>query len=335
MHALKFLGGLITFIFLSIGSVLAQTATTSADMSGTVHLYDKDKRDCLLTASGESGAAFNFDCDYHADTALVDRIPSGSTLLLSAKDCTTSTNASNWWVKLQATAKSTSTEELSIANIITQAARWKDDPSTDPYVAPYLKIIGAEIKNSNSRLFCALLQLPATEPASILRTIPKIWEPNKVDQYARCGDGILVAALHKEIAEFSYQCAELQDESGSIYKASNTIKLSIKRFSSSTCPADTVATGLSLGKRVLGQHYYQSGTLECSALIAPNGKALSVSSSHHINRPIHYKDHNSTCENNSHPGPKSLLTAANQFLVGVEIIKGETRWYCSDVTPGR
>ncbi|MBD1599131.1 hypothetical protein [Pseudomonas typographi] len=308
---------------------------TTASTTGVVHLYNDENNDCPLLAEGEGQSAFNRACDYQPNTVLVEKIPSQSTLLLTEDDCTESTTKSKWWVKLQATARETSTEKLSLQAILQKAGSWTADPSSDRYVAPYLKIIGAGLKDITSpKTHCALLQLPATTATGWLRTVPRPWQPRSVDQNAQCGDGALIALYSKRAGEFEYQCADLQDFANKPFKASATTTVSMDvKDTPKSCPAGQIVTGLHLANSYGGE-FFEGATLTCASFRNTTATTtLAVSGSQEQNRWVKNDGHNSICERPGLPGPVYFLSSPNRFLTGLDLVAEETQWFCSQVTP--
>lgn len=313
----------------------ASDTLNAQSASAVVHLYNASNEDCPLLVEGDGRSAINRSCDYTPNRVMVQSMPSQATLLLTSNDCSTSTEGSGWWIKLQATARQTSSEVLPLANILDIGSQWSADPTRNAFVAPNLKIIGAHIKRSTSpSVNCALLQLPATQPSAIVYTQPRTWVASQKDQHATCNDGVLIATYSRRAGEFGYQCADLFDAFKKPFKAYDVTTVHMKTSDTDKhCPAGKVVTGLYL-ENSYGGEFFNGATLTCASFrneaqtieLTTKGAAMR-------NRWIDYKQHNHTCERPTHPGPTYLLSPPNGFMTGLDLISKEEQWWCSEVSP--
>lgn len=276
-------------------------------------------------------------CDYQPNTVVVEGMPSQTTLLLSDDECVESNTDSNWWVKLRASARLTSTERLSIQGILSKADSWIRNPSENTaYVAPNLKIVGAGLKNTSSPMArCSLLQLPGLARNDILYTVPRESVAMNRDQNAQCHDGILIKTYSKRAGEFSYQCADLRDAAGKPYKAQDveTVSMNVTDTPRS-CSEGKIVSGLYL-KNSNGGEFIEGATLTCARFKNEAGTLqLTPAGTQSSNRWIHFKEHFNTCERPTNQGPIYLLTPPNGFMTGLDVSPKETQWWCSEFTPG-
>jgi hypothetical protein len=316
------------------GATPPQPTLRADPIIGSVNLYNEENQNCRLTADNEGQSAFNTACDYAPTKVLVEEMPSQSTLLLSARGCSESTEGSNWWVKLQATARRTSTNSLPVSNIVNQAERWLSNPGANSYVAPNLKLVGAQIKDGRTpKLGCALLQLSATDPTNLLYTQPRSWEPVREAQDAQCGDGVLLMTYSESKAKFSYQCADLLDHARRPFKAVNEERITVlEKDKDKSCPAGKLVTGL----RMRTEFGSAEATMTCANLQTQNNTAKLVpQGSEHVNRWVGYDQHNSLCENPRYPGPTFLLSMPNGFLTGMDLASKDIQWRCTQFGPAQ
>lgn len=332
LHALAATSCLFASYAVVAAAQSAGQAPSAVELSASVHLYNSQNQDCPILVEKAGHSALNRACDYSPTSVLVEQMPSQSTLLLTEGDCTESTEQSKWWIKLQATARSTSTEQLPMQNILTAAAAWVANPTNDTYVAPNLKIVGAGVKDAAThRIYCALVQLPVVEPKDMVYTSPRVWKPYSVDTNAQCGDGVLLAAFFRRSTGFEYQCADLLGADNKPFVAINstTVQMNVEdtpRY----CPAGQVVTGIQMW-----EHYSSAiARLTCSTLINASGTLqLHAADAREHNRWVDINHHNSICERPSMPGPTFLLSSPNRFLTGLDLATRETMWFCAEVTP--
>ncbi|MBA1287306.1 hypothetical protein [Pseudomonas japonica] len=333
LHALAATNCLFASYAVVAAAQSAGQAPSAVELSASVHLYNSQNQDCPILVEKAGHSAFNRACDYSPTSVLVEQMPSQSTLLLTESDCTESTERSKWWIKLQATARSTSTEQLPMQNILTAAAAWVANPSNDTYVAPNLKIVGAGVKDAATpRIDCALVQLPVVEPKDMLYTSPRAWKPYSEDTNAQCGDGVLLAAFFRRPTGFEYQCADLLGADNKPFVAydSSTVQMNVKD-TPMHCPAGKVVTGMQM-REEFGSAI---ATLNCSRLKNASGTLqLNVADTRESNRWVDTNQHNSICERPNMRGPTFLLSSPNRFLTGLDLASHETMWFCSEVTPG-
>lgn len=313
----------------------SNTPTPRAEpLSGSVRILDSTNRNCQLPVDGTGHWAINRTCELGADHVLVEAMPSQSTLLISQNDCAESTSTSQWWVKIQATNRLTSSASLSVSNILSEASKWIANPSDNLYIAPYLKIVGAQISNqSPSTIRCALLQLPTLQRADVMNLSPRPWVGSRKDQNAQCGNGILIATYSKRAGEFSYQCADLLDDSGKMYTSYDESTVSMSTGDTPrSCPNGKVVTGLYL-KNSYGGEFFEGATLTCAYFQNPSNTAtFSASGSPSSSRWINYKEHHNTCERPGHSASDYLLTPSNGVMTGLDLVSKETKWYCAELT---
>jgi hypothetical protein len=309
-------------------------APSAEPLSANVRLLDSANRNCQLPVEGNGHWAINRACDYTPDHVLVEAMPSQSTLLISQSDCTESVSSSAWWVKIQATSLVTSSTNLPVSNILSDASRWIANPSDSLYIAPNLKIVGAQVRDqSASTIRCALLQLPVLQRADVMNLSPRPWIGFKENQNAQCADGVLIATYSRRAGEFEYQCANLLDASRAPYTAYDVSTVSMSTGDTArSCPGRKVVTGLKLDSSYGGE-FFRGATLTCAYFKNASGAVtLAASGPESSSRWISYKEHHNTCERPGYPASDYLLTPPNGVMTGLDVASQETKWYCSELT---
>lgn len=332
LHVLA-MTGLMLFSRGLIASPSKSDAPAAAtDMSAELLLYNKDNQDCSLIAEKAGYSAFMFACDYSPDKVIVKKMPSQATVLLSEGECTESKEKSKWWVRLQATARETSSAALPMQSILSVALQWLNNPSMETYAAPYLKIIGAGISDpGNPRINCSIVQLPATQPNDILFTAPQSWKPHDPANDMQCGQNVLLAAFWR-VVTFDYQCAQLKDASEKPLLAYDSETITVHIYDPPKfCPGGKIVTGMKLsGSGVT----VEKAILTCARFKTETGRPLNVAAATEGNRWVNTDKHNTLCERPTTQGSAFLLSSPNRFMTGLGLGYHLAQWHCAEATLG-
>ncbi|WP_263262996.1 hypothetical protein [Pseudomonas sp. RIT-PI-S] len=300
----------------------------AAASTGTIQLADADGKSCQLTASGDGTTHLIRSCDLSASFLRVMDVPSTTTITLSAKDCSDSTESQNWWVRLQATARSTSTVPeggLNVTNIVNEAVKYLANPTADVYVGPNLKITGAGVKRAagpNEVSKCAVMRLPVSESGRAQQVkVQFLPEHSGQSNLQGCSDSALFMnyfpANNDSGDPYKYgwiqQCMRLTDANDNPfythYRANYDFRESAKN--PTYCPAGQLATGIA---------YWSPSSkffLQCAAFHnSKTDKRLDTSSRPQAGRWVESKDNIMICEKPNTGAPEQLIWNSNSAITG-------------------
>jgi len=326
---------LISFTYMSSASTAAQPKAPISQVSLTNGLENESS--CNLSTTS-IGTATSIQCDYPRIVLRVKSMPSTSTILLtSSRSCSEDTQGQDWWVKLQATNRITSTPNLAVFNVLEDVLTWKKDPSQD-FVAPYLKIVGGDVKKLSSgsaNVGCAALN-PAFEAADRGKVIHFLMSPIKeAADYkpwigGTCGDQIMANLYLTGKYGFSYQCVQPVKFDGAALKLSN--------FEEHQVSIDDGPMQCSTGKIIstlMSQRFYngkQHFKIICGSLVDSSGRSMSLTQ---LPNPKWVKRDGrfSACENDR-PDPAQVQPIPLAVWTGFDADSDSNRMFCSKLVTG-
>lgn len=309
----------------------------AAQSSATIQLASNDSNNCQLTATGDGTTHLIRNCDVNTAFFRAIELPSTTTVTLTDKDCSESTDTQKWWVRLEAKALVTSTvppEGLNVTNILNSVRKYISDPQSDVYLGPYLKITGAELKGdvgNSETVGCAVMRLPVTAEGRANQVkVEFLPEQSGQNVLQGCGNNFLFKQYFpaKNGHKYGYiqQCMRLTDANNNPFEASQKHKQSFKeRASPSHCPD---------GQAISGMFYWNPRDefyIECSSLYNPTTqKTLKVLSPADAGRKIRSKDHILICEKPNSGGPGQLIWRSSSVMTGWDVDSDSHQAWCAN-----
>lgn len=250
----------------------AATPPPTNAVTGRIALTNglENELSCDLQPSS-ANTMMSVQCDHPRVSLRVESLPSTSTILLTSNhSCSETTDNQDWWVRLQATSRMTSTSNLSVYNILKDVRAWESDPSQD-FVAPFLKIVGGSVKtlpNGQANVECAALKVPSNPLDK--KVLDPVMSAIKQASYNNdiysgdCGDSIITNLKLDDDYDFTYQCSHLKEYDGTLLKLVDFEQFSVHRADTPMyCPAGKVVSAISYKKEYNEVWDY---TITCGAL---------------------------------------------------------------------
>ncbi|MBF7141439.1 MULTISPECIES: hypothetical protein [Pseudomonas] len=321
--------GLTSLLF----SMTALAEKKAENLTGTLRVGTQQENTCSGTVTGEGVSIYGIGCHNSGAQVVLQDFPSTSKILLTESDCTESLESQGWWVMLEATALKTSTPYLSIQAIVEKANRWKANPD-DPYVAPYLKITGADIKTNTGKVGCSLLTLAVTSLEAKKNRLPLIFEPSqaardgKYSSFGGCSNGAMARIYSIDRQKFRYQCIRFKDGDGNEYIADEeNEKTFYGQNATAKCDANMAVTYMSFEDE--GRSPEDSFILCRKFKNTKDNTYMKFSAQTYDQRVIGQKENDLICQSPVQMGPEYLISAPDSIITGINRRSSEKRLFCS------